>query len=149
MVTPVSGSTPTTNNVAEAIQLNEEACQLFDKGEYEKAIERYTEAILKDPSPLYYWNRVEAYFIQEQFEAAINNFSGLNMLEFSEAPNRLARCYWPLKKYEEAINNAKTALVIDPTDYDCTFILTESERHLGNIKEAQRVCAEALRKAQK
>jgi len=92
-----------------------------DLGQYQKAIDDYSEAIRLDP--LYacaYLNRGYAYHDLNQDEKAIQDYSLAIEVkpDYAGAYFHRGNAYQNLKQYEKAIQDYKHALEIDPSFYD-------------------------------
>lgn len=93
-----------------------EANKFYEEGEFEKAIELYTEAITREPMYKYYYNRGLSYACQERYEEAQADI--LKVLElkpnFSEAWYILGLAKEYTHEYDEAIKMYEKAIESEP-----------------------------------
>ncbi|KAF6772989.1 hypothetical protein AHF37_08204 [Paragonimus kellicotti] len=102
----------------EADLFKEEANRFFKDGDYNKAIEKYTEALDLKESAVYFSNRSLAYLRTECFGYALNDASKAIALDCSYVKGyyRRAMVYMALEKFKEALQDLETLLRLAPQD---------------------------------
>ncbi|CAH8561701.1 unnamed protein product [Dicrocoelium dendriticum] len=88
----------------------EEANKFFKDGDYDKAIEKYTEALAVKESAVYFSNRSLAYLRTECFGYALEDASKAIALDNSYIKGyyRRAMVYMALEKFKEALQDLET-----------------------------------------
>ena len=113
-----------------AMKLKVEGNSSLTSGDYETAINKYTEAIKLDPTQsTFYCNRAAAYSKREEHEKAIIDAEKAIALDskYANAYSRLGFAFWSLNKIEEARDAYKKGLIACPGNKS----LTESLEALG------------------
>jgi tetratricopeptide (TPR) repeat protein len=109
--------------------LNKKGNALYEKGDFEGALERYDEAlVLLSEAPSLHYNRGNAFFrdqkIEEALEAYAHAFEESDPEDAEAKPTRQAAAYnagntlYESEKYAEALEAYREALRLDPGDLD-------------------------------
>lgn len=103
-------------DIADAFK--EEANRFFKDGDYNKAIEKYTEALAVKESAVYLSNRSLAYLRTECFGYALEDASKAIALDNSYIKGyyRRAMVYMALEKFKEALQDLETVIRHAPQD---------------------------------
>lgn len=119
-----------------ALEAKEAGNVLFKDGKFQPAIEKYTEAIKRDPSnATYYSNRAAAYQKLMDFVRAKEDSTEAVKIDpkFSKAWIRKAACEFFLKEYHKAIDSYKTVLSYDDSHAEAKAGL---ERTVKKVNES-------------
>jgi len=104
-----------------ALLEKEEGNKLFKANDFKGAIERYTEAIKRDPSnPTYYNNRCAAYQKTMDMNEAVKDANTALKLDPKniKALSRRATCEYFTKEYHKALETYQAILAIDESNKD-------------------------------
>eukprot|EP01125_Pyxidicula_operculata_P020157 TRINITY_DN739_c0_g1_i1.p1 TRINITY_DN739_c0_g1~~TRINITY_DN739_c0_g1_i1.p1 ORF type:complete len:850 (-),score=164.87 TRINITY_DN739_c0_g1_i1:58-2607(-) len=142
-VTPVLTRTP--EQIAQASQLlKDEGNKFMEKKQFEKAIEKYTEAISLDPSqPTYYGNRSQAYLNSKKYMEAVEDATRCILLDKNNAKAyfRKGCALFYMDKFSEAIECFKTAKTlpnVPPQSLaDFNMWIKKSEVGLSQVKTTE------------
>lgn len=96
---------------------NKRGNALYDKGEYDRAIEEYTRAIRLDPNfAIAYNSRGIAWYEKGEYDRAIEDFTGAIRLdpESADAYNSRGRVWSVKEEYDLAITDLTEAIRLDP-----------------------------------
>ncbi|KAJ4460174.1 putative Serine/threonine-protein phosphatase 5 [Paratrimastix pyriformis] len=119
-----------TRGMEEAEKIKVLANQLFSEGEYEKAIEKYTEAIVIKETAVYYSNRAFCHIRLENYGSAITDATRAIQLDprFQKGYYRRATANFMLKKFEKALIDFRELSRLTPNNPDVKERLAECER---------------------
>lgn len=105
--------------------------------DYNGAIQLYTEAIQLSPtgpnSHVYYSNRAAAYCHLKKFDKAVSDCEDAIQLQpdYVKAHTRLCQCLYFDKKWEECIDAAEKALVLEPDNKSNLDLLAKAKAELN------------------
>ncbi|XJO73944.1 hypothetical protein BDV3_004840 [Batrachochytrium dendrobatidis] len=120
-----------------AEEIKNEANKLFAAKKFEKAIEKYTEAISHNPTnAAYYANRAFAYTKQELYAAAVLDASDAIMIDSSYIKGYYRRAVGniALGKLKDAIKDLRTVVKSTPQDRDARTKLAQCEKEQKRIE---------------
>lgn len=103
------------------------------------SISLWSDAIDKDESfPLPFNSRADAYFIEEEYEKAIPDFSSAIQLHYetSDVYYKRALAYYHIKKYDEAIKNFNDVIRLDANFPDVYYSRGLAHFNVGKLEEA-------------
>jgi len=106
--------------------------------EYKEAIEKYGEAIKKDPTnEMYYCNRAAAYTNIDKFHEALDDCKkAISINEnYAKAFSRMALIYSKLQFYDESVACYKTAIELEPDNDSYKQNLTKVEAKATQQRE--------------
>lgn len=106
--------------IVEADRLKDEGNKLLAQALYDRAIQKYTEAINLRPSAIYFSNRAQAYIKQESYGLAIADANKAIELDprYVKAYYRRGSANFALGKHKLARTDFKAVLTICPNDQD-------------------------------
>ncbi|XP_015273513.1 PREDICTED: mitochondrial import receptor subunit TOM34 [Gekko japonicus] len=116
---PVTKQVPTVATTEQANKLKLEGNELVKKGNYKKAIEKYTESLkLHKLECTTYTNRALCYLNLKQYKQAIQDCSEALKLDAKnvKAFYRRAQAYKELKDYKSSMADINTLLKIEPVN---------------------------------
>ena len=119
MLTEKQSSNASSNNDAEAY--NNRGNAYYEKGDYDRAIAEYTEAIRLDPNfAEAYNNRGSVYGVKGDLDRAISDFSQAIRLNpnYAEAYNNRGMAYYGKRDYVKTAEDWAATLRIDPNHSD-------------------------------
>lgn len=101
-----------------------EGNELFHKGQYEKATEKYAKALEKEKHPVTLYNQGTAQYKNNKLDEAISSLqasinSASSPDQKAKAHYNLGDAYYKKDQFDQSINQFKVALKYDPTDEDC------------------------------
>ena len=111
----------TTACANQAQQVFDEAQKFYDSGEYQKAIDSYTEVIRLEPKHVKAYNmRGVSYNVLGQHERAIQDYTEAIRFdpEYEKAYYNRGDAYYDLGQYEKAVKEFTEAIRVDPR---CAF----------------------------
>jgi len=119
-----------------------EGNELFERGDYEGALERYTDAEVDQPElPRVALNIGAALYEQGKFEEAFTRFQPVAQEgEFDLAAlayYNVGNCAFKLGKLEEALGFYKKSIQLDPTDIDAKFNYELTQKMLEQREQEQ------------
>jgi len=117
------------------------------KKEYQKAIDIYKEALLKDPeSAKLHYNLGLAFLKSDQIDAAMSSYLLAIKFnpEYEQAWYNVARIHSKNKKYEDAISAYRKALSIKPGYRSAQLNLAVALTRLGKLDQAESVYRQVL-----
>jgi tetratricopeptide (TPR) repeat protein len=110
--------------------------ELFRDGDYDKAIEMYTNAIILNPNAIYYCNRGIAYTKKQLHESAEKDYLKSIELDpkYIKAYDRLGYTYSQMGDFPKAIESFNNGLVQEPNNQDLINHLAQAQEQLqGDI----------------
>ncbi|ETL27101.1 hypothetical protein L916_19323 [Phytophthora nicotianae] len=105
-----------------ALAAKNEGNEFFKNGEFPKAVERYTEAIKRDPScAVYYANRAAAYTKLTSFNEAKKDCEKAIELDpkYVKAYSRMGAIQCFMKEFHKARESYEKGLALDPNHQEC------------------------------
>lgn len=136
-------------DVQAAELLKQEANVLFSTKNYSRAIQKYTDAICRNPnSQVLYANRAFAYIKIELFGAAIRDADEAIKLDqrYTKGYYRRAVANMGLGNLKEALKDFKTVIKVAPSDQDAKKKYTECEKELRRIEFEKAISFEEVSK---
>jgi len=136
--TPSPTTTPTVDSTAVA-EFVDDGNDLLELGSYDRAIERFTEAIEMDPeSKRAFTGRGLAYLSNEEYENALADFETTIDLEPDnpQAYFNRALAHNSLLNYTDAFDDFTTVTELDPTNAEAFYRLAELHFRLGETLDA-------------
>lgn len=137
--TPIYVNTP--HPLIEAYVIGQ---RYYSRGEWEKAIEFFNQAIKTDPSaPDLYYLLGESYRLNGENENALKAYDEALSIDQSFAPAYLGKAYLQLDDPEEAIANLQSALDYDNNLAEAYILLANLYIDQQNIDDAQQLLVDA------
>lgn len=128
--------TTTAEASFEAQHENIIANEYFKAGEYENAVEHYTNSIAYFPSATSFANRATTFLSMKKYEDAISDY--VKALKYE--PNnpeyilQLGKCYSMLRKWSEALACAETAIKLDPNNKGAQKLAENAKKSGGKLE---------------
>nr|CAG8491775.1 2758_t:CDS:10 [Entrophospora candida] len=124
---------PKEKRVAASQLLKTRGNTVFGKGDYERGIKLYTQALAFNQDPIFYGNRAACYYNKNEFQKVIEDCTNSLELDpyYVKALNRRAMAYENLSQYEEALHDYTAACIIN--DYKNETSVRAIERLLRII----------------
>lgn len=136
------------NSTMRAGAFNNRGIAYFSKGEFERAIRDFDEAIAAKPNnPVLYHNRGMAYYNKGDNEAAIRSYEEAISIhpKFAAAYNDRANVYFRMKEYDKAISGYDDAIRLQPRDGVLYANRGNTYRMKGDYDRALRDFEDAIR----
>ncbi len=116
--------------------------EAFEKGDFEKAVVYYQQAIADDPqNPVAYFNLGDAYYRLKNFPEAAKAFEQATISEDARlkqwAYYNLGNTYFQMQQYQKAVNYYQKALQLNPQDFDSKFNLELALQRLREQNQQQ------------
>ncbi|CAF3097831.1 unnamed protein product [Rotaria sp. Silwood2] len=97
----------------------------FKLNDYQQSIDLYTKSIALDKNSITYMKRAMAFFKLENFDASIQDYSQVLLINSKDiqALFRRASCYFTKQQYDKAKNDLDHILLIDPDNDEAQNLL--------------------------
>lgn len=107
------------------------------KGNYKKAIELFSKALIINSNPLIMTNLAKAYYMNSDYKKAVLFYNQAADIEPSaDIYYSLAIAYKQQKKYDESVESYKKALEHCPESYNVLYNLANLYKEIGDLKNA-------------
>ncbi|MCW5701164.1 MAG: tetratricopeptide repeat protein [Bradyrhizobium sp.] len=136
------------NSTMRAGAFNNRGIAYFSKGEFDRAIRDFNEAIAAKPNnPVLYHNRGLALYNKGDNQAAIRSYEEAISIhpKYAAAHNDLANVYFRMKEYDKAIGSYDSAIRLQPRDGVLYANRGNTYRMKGDYDRALRDFDEAIR----
>jgi len=143
-----------------SLKAKEEGNQFFKSQKYPEAVERYSEAIKRNPSdPILYSNRATAYTSLLALPDALKDCEKAIELDkkFIKAYLKKGHVHFLMKEYQKALKTYENALEVDPENKDVDAAIKKTmaqvqkgqdlesvERNIANDPEIQAILADPM-----
>ena len=134
------------NNNNLAVTFNNRGNAYSAKGQYDRAIRDYNEALRFKPNAFFFHNRGIAYYAKRQYDRAIRDYNEALRLkpDYARAFNSRGIAKFYLARFEDAIPDLKKAARVSPQDHFAAIWLYVAQVRAGqdgpsNLERAARI----------
>ncbi len=114
------------------------------KGNYKKAIELLSKALIINSNPLIMTNLAKAYYMNSDYKKAVLFYNQAVDIEPSEdIYYSLAIAYKQLEKFDDAIDSYNKALELNPNNYNVLYNLANLYKEVGQLDKALTIASKA------
>lgn len=128
---------------ANSFSLNQKGSHFFKKKQYQKALKKYSAALLRAPeSKVLHYNLGSAYYKLNNYEQALQEYEKAlgvsDKIKRSQVYYNMGNSYYRMNKYKEAIDSYVETLKLNPNDKDAKYnIEVIREKMKNNPKKKQ------------
>jgi len=128
---------------ANSFSLNQKGTHFFEKKQYQKALKKYSAALLRAPeSKVLHYNLGSTYYKLNNYEQALKEYEKAlgvsDKIKRSQVYYNMGNSYYRMNKYKEALDSYIETLKLNPDDKDAKYnIEVIREKMKNNPKKQQ------------